>query len=127
MLKEIERDDFFLFAAHRESIPLDVDYSHMQVPYTPFESSSEKSLARTSSLEEVMGKRSTLYDDQKPDASDNSMYRPRQLIFSQQNPSFLDCQSNVVNDRHLLHYKEYYEIQDKVKLSVPDGRAVWNP
>ncbi|KAL5741716.1 hypothetical protein ACOSP7_028448 [Xanthoceras sorbifolium] len=102
MLEEIEIDGFFLFTSRREPIP------HMQVP------------------DEIMAKRSSLYDDQIPNPSDNSAHRPRQLLFSRQNPNFLDYKSNVVNASHLLHYKEYYEILDQVRLSVPDGRAVWN-
>ncbi|KAL5810226.1 hypothetical protein ACOSQ4_026794 [Xanthoceras sorbifolium] len=130
MLEEIERDGFFLSAC-REPIPLNVDYSNMQVPNVPsktlFESSSETSLARTSSLEEAMGKRSSLYDDQKSDPSDNSAHRPQQLLFSRTSPRFLDCEPNVVKASHLHHYKEYYEISDQVTLLLPEGKIVWNP
>ncbi|KAL5831320.1 hypothetical protein ACOSQ3_016749 [Xanthoceras sorbifolium] len=109
MLDEIERDGFFLFTARREPILLNIDYSHIQVPDVHSESSSENSMARTSSLEEVMAKRSSLYDDQKPNL-----------------PRFLDYELNMVDASHLLQYREYYEIPDEVKFSVPDGMAVWN-
>ncbi|KAL5745364.1 hypothetical protein ACOSP7_026510 [Xanthoceras sorbifolium] len=120
MLEEIERDGFF-FSACREPIPLNVDYSNMQVLTVPsktlFESSSDTSLARTSSLEEAMGKRSSLYDDQKP----------QQLLFSRTSPRFLDCEPNVVKASHLYHYKEYYEISDQMMLLLPEGKIMWNP
>ncbi|KAL5793826.1 hypothetical protein ACOSP7_002420 [Xanthoceras sorbifolium] len=127
MLNEIERDDFFLFATRRELIRLNIDYSYKHVPDVHFESSSENLLARTSSLKEVMAKRSSLYGDQMLESSDICTHKPRQHLFSRQNPNFLDCEPNVVNTSRLLQYKEYYELPDEVKLTLLDARAAWNP
>ncbi|KAL5827195.1 hypothetical protein ACOSQ3_019028 [Xanthoceras sorbifolium] len=131
MLEEIERDGFFLFAARREPIPLNIDYSNMQVltalPDTSSKTSSETSLAKTSPLEKAVGKFSSLYNDQKPDPSNNSAHRSRQLLFSSHHPSFLDREPNMVEAVHLEHYAEYYKIPDQVKLMLPGGKTAWNP
>ncbi|KAL5756994.1 hypothetical protein ACOSQ2_021740 [Xanthoceras sorbifolium] len=146
MLEEIERDSFLLFIACREPIPLNIDYSHMQASNALPESVSDDSLARNSSLEEAMAKRSSLYSNQNPCISNNFLFfyivlikefvffiylqyvhRPRQLIFSRQNPNFLDCELNMVIDSRILQYKDYYELLNVVKLILPDGRATWNP
>ncbi|KAL5825717.1 hypothetical protein ACOSQ3_021780 [Xanthoceras sorbifolium] len=121
MLEEIERDSFLLFIACREPIPLNIDYSHMQAPNALPESVSDDSLARNSSLEEAMAKRSSLYSNQNPCISNNF------LFFILQNPSFLDCELNMVIDSRILQYKDYYELLNVVKLILPDGRAAWNP
>ncbi|KAL5864942.1 hypothetical protein ACOSQ3_002456 [Xanthoceras sorbifolium] len=127
MLEEMERDVFLLFIVRREPIPLNTDSSHMQASNARAEPVSEDSLARTSSLEDAKTKRSSLYIDQMPDSFNVSAYKPRQLIFSRKNPSFLDCKPNVVTNSHLHHYKEYYELPNVVKLILPDGKAAWNP
>ncbi|KAL5818866.1 hypothetical protein ACOSQ4_022708 [Xanthoceras sorbifolium] len=112
MLGEIEKDGLLLFAARRQPIPLNIDYSHIQVPIVLSDTSSETPLARTSSLEEAMRKCSSLYDNQRLDLSNTNAHRPRQLLFSSQHPSFLNCEVNMVEAAHLAHYSEYYKISD---------------
>ncbi|KAL5794557.1 hypothetical protein ACOSP7_003151 [Xanthoceras sorbifolium] len=135
MLEKIKRDGFFIFVTRRQPIPLNVDCLNMQVRIVLFDISSESSSetlpetspARTSILEEDMAKRPSLYEDQKPDPSDSSAYRPRQLHFSWTSLSFLDCEQNVATSIHLEHYREYYEISDRVMLALPKRRTAWNP
>ncbi|KAL5752163.1 hypothetical protein ACOSQ2_022670 [Xanthoceras sorbifolium] len=142
MLEEINRDGFRLYIARRHPIPLSVDCSNVQVPpvfvtspvsmsSSSLDNSSENPadipLARTSSLEEAMAKGTSLYGVQRPDSSDNSHQKGRQLLFSSSSPSFLDTEPNVVTERHLRRYKEYYELPGEVKLIVPEGRTAWNP
>ncbi|KAL5739213.1 hypothetical protein ACOSQ2_028393 [Xanthoceras sorbifolium] len=143
MLEEIDRDGFRFFAACHHPIPLSLDYSNVQVPpvsvvvspvslsSSSSDSSSETlvdiSLARTSPFEEAMAKCASLYGVQRPDSSDNSHQKGRQLILSSSSPSFLDTEPNVVTERHLKRYREYYEIPREVKFILLEGRTAWNP
>ena len=50
-----------------------------------------------------------------------------QVRYSSENPSFVDCEANAVDERCLKEYRTFFHIPSEVVFRLPGGNAAWNP
>ncbi|KAK0571258.1 hypothetical protein LWI29_013306 [Acer saccharum] len=70
---------------------------------------------------------SLLADQEEFTQSDNDDHRGLQTRFSFENPSFVDCETNSVDEKCFREYRTYFCIPKEIIFRLPENHAAWNP
>ncbi|KAK0605896.1 hypothetical protein LWI29_031911 [Acer saccharum] len=68
-----------------------------------------------------------LIEQEEITQSDVEDHRGLQVRYSSENPSFMDCEANAVDERCLKEYRTFFHIPLEVVFRLPRGNAAWNP
>ncbi|KAK0573048.1 hypothetical protein LWI29_002306 [Acer saccharum] len=68
-----------------------------------------------------------LVDQEEFTQSDVEDHRSIQVRYSSENPSFVDCENNAVDEKCLREYMTFFRIPKEVVFCLPGANAAWNP